>query len=104
MIKNPYKLAQKIKISGITDDGKLVIQNAFIFLSTVGIPFDIVVEELYNNNFIIDWFDFCISAKNDGWNKNTLTNKIKNGIDVFDDNYKIELMERINLIVENMYE
>lgn len=79
MIKNSYKLQQKIKILGKTSDNKPVI-NAFIFLSTVGLPIDIIVDEIYNNGFVIDWFDFCISAKNDGWNKNTLINKIKSGI------------------------
>lgn len=53
MIKNSYKLKQKISVSGKTNDGKVVLKNSFIFMSTLGLPFDILIDELNTNGYTI---------------------------------------------------
>ena len=102
MLKNLYKLKQKINISAKTIDNKLVLGNSFIFMSTLGLPFDILLDEIYSKGFVIDWVEFCQKALNDGWKKKTILSKLNEAIYVFDKEYSNELLKRVELILENM--
>ena len=94
--QNSYKLAQKLDIAGETTDGKMVLKNSFIFMSTLGLPLNILIEELEQNGFVIDWIDFCTSALKDGWKPTTIFNKIKEGIEeTYAKDYQVELLGRL---------
>lgn len=41
----------------------------------MGIPFDIILEQLTDNNFVIDWVEFIQSAIACGWSIKTLYKK-----------------------------
>ena len=99
--QNSYKLNQKINIVGKTTDGKIVLKNAFVYMSTVGLPMDILLIELDKRNFIIDWIDFCKCALLDGWKRKTIYNKIKTGSEeAYTKEYSDELLSRINTILD----
>lgn len=100
---NLHKLKQRLSISGETTDGKIVLSGCFIFMSTLGLPFDILLDTIDKNGIIIDWVDFCKNALNDGWKKTTLFNKINEASsDVYEKEYCESLMIRINLILEEL--
>ena len=101
MIKNSYKLRQKLSIHGETEDGKAVLGNSFIFMSTLGLPFDVLIQELNKNNFTIDIEDFCKSALKEGWSKNTIFKKLTENIgDVIDNG--VEFKNKLIYVLEKL--
>lgn len=70
------KITKSIKIAGKTTDGKTVLKGCFVYMSTLGIPLETILLKLDSENMVIDWIDFCKDALGDGWNENTLWNKL----------------------------
>ena len=70
------KKKTKLKVIGKTSNGKLVLQGCFVFVSTKGLPLDILFLTLQNRKYVIDWIDFCDAAISDGWNIATLFSKL----------------------------
>lgn len=70
------KITKSLEIVGNTIDGKRVLKGSFVFMSTLGIPLETILFKLNSENMIIDWVDFCKDALDDGWNAETLWNKL----------------------------
>lgn len=96
-----FKISKNLKISGKTTDGKRVLKGAFIFMSTLGIPLETIFIKLDSDNMIIDWIDFCKSALNDGWNVNTLWNKLEIAlVDTYGRDKKNIILNRLKKLYE----
>lgn len=67
------KLAQV----GITTDGKKVVSGVFKTMDTIGLPLDIICQELKSKGMIPAWDLFLIDAENAGWKKSTALRKLK---------------------------
>lgn len=86
-----------LKVSGITDKNKIVVQGVFkIFSSLTGLPLDIILLQLDKNNMIVDWIDFYEESIKGGWKNKTTLNKIETVVgDYYGPEYKKELMKRL---------
>ena len=85
-----------MKISGKTEDKKLVISGLFTYYETNGIPLDIILEYLRSKELVPDWNDLLLSAIKAGVNENSFIMQIENAIS---DSYGSNLAE----IVSNKY-
>lgn len=51
-----------MKTVGRTSDGKLVVTEVFKFYETEGLPLDVILETLRDQNMMPDWMDFMLEA------------------------------------------
>lgn len=86
-----------LKVSGKTEDGKLIVSGVFPLLSsTTGLPLEIIISFFDENNIIIDWLDLYKSSIEGGWSEKTILNKIETAIgDCYGGDYKKEFMKRL---------
>ena len=86
-----------LRISGKTEDGKLVVQGMFpIVSSTIGLPLEMLLPDLEKNNMVIDWVDFYQEALRSGWTEKTTIIKIETAVgDYFGTEYKQEVVKRL---------
>lgn len=60
------KISKKFRLKpvGKTIDGKLVVVGVFkLYDSVLGIPLSDIIDELWKNNIVIDWYEFIVSAR-----------------------------------------
>jgi hypothetical protein len=71
-----------IRQIGITENSKIVLDgfDVFKFVETLGVPFEVVLELVNKENFVIDWIGFFETSFNTGWSLKTLLNRIENPI------------------------
>jgi hypothetical protein len=85
----------KLEVIGLTNDKKLVIKNIFGTVESRGIPLELCIDILFENNCVIDWYDF-IKQGLQIWNGFTLYLTIENGIN----NCMIYTLEEKKLIIK----
>jgi hypothetical protein len=72
------------------------MQGCFIFMSTLGLPLDVLFTILKENNIIIDWIDFYQDCIKNGWKHQTIINKLEHSLfDVYGKEYKNVIIERL---------
>lgn len=68
--------------------------------SITGLPLDIIMSILEENNMIVDWIDFYQEGLKHGWKVKTLLNRIETAIgDYYEPVHKKEVMKRINFFI-----
>jgi len=46
-------------------------------METMGIPFDVILEQFSENNMVIDWHEFVATALSCGWTVKTLVTRVE---------------------------
>ncbi len=88
---------ETINVVGTTPEGKSVVQGAFYFVETHGIPLDMVIEHLENKNMIIDWCDFYEDALKNNWGVRTIFTKIEMALlDLYGRDYAENVLCRLH--------
>src|ERR1035438_1594461 len=79
MQERKYTKNYHLKQVGITTDDKVVVEGFTIFklMETMGIPLDLILEELRENEFVVDWIDFIKTGLVCGWSKKTILTRIE---------------------------
>lgn len=68
-------------------------------METKGVPLDLMIMELKDKNYIIDWIEFIDTSLNHNWKINNTLTRIENVlIDIYDKKYSKEIMDKLNLI------
>ena len=52
-----------MKRVGTTTDNRIVVDGVFRLMDTVGLPLDIIVQELKGRNLVPAWDEFILDAK-----------------------------------------
>jgi hypothetical protein len=92
----------QLRISGRTEDGRLVIGNAFPFVETKGVLLGVIVKVLDDNGWIMDWVDFIQQSLDHGWKPKGTLSKVRESLaDAKGVEYADEVMARMErLLVE----
>lgn len=64
-------------LAGSTTDNASVVTNVFPLLDTHGIPFELIVEGIYDRDMVIDWLSFLQQATKAGWSLSMTIAKIE---------------------------
>lgn len=62
-------------------DNSHVILGVFDFVSTYGLPLDMVVQYLKERGLVVDWANYILDATGTGQNERTTKIKIENAIE-----------------------
>lgn len=93
-----------ISAVGTTPEGKDVVQGAFYFVETHGLPLDVVIGHLDSKNMIIDWIDFYECALENNWNVKTIFSKIEMALlDVHGRDYADNVIKRLHLYLNKKH-
>ena len=65
-----------MKQVGVTESGAIVVGGVFKLMDTIGLPLDIIVQELKQRNIIPAWDHFILDAKAAGWKQKTIIRKM----------------------------
>jgi hypothetical protein len=57
--------------------------DAFKMSDSLGIPLDLIVNSIYNNDMVIDWYEFYLTGISVGWTYERILIRIESS---FDDN------------------
>jgi hypothetical protein len=69
--------------------------------SVLGLPLDIILCTLKQNNMVVDWVEFFESSKKCGWPEKTTLNRISTEVcEVFGPEYRDEVIKRLKFISE----
>lgn len=65
---------------GRTEDNVRVVKNTFKIFDAHGLPLDIMLDLMKENNMIPDWIDFYNEASASGWKDKTIRNRIHTAV------------------------
>ena len=88
------------KIVGKTQDGRDVVSGVFRFYESVGLPLDIILDTIRENNTIPDWTAFYKEAKAAGMKHDRIISKLEESIM---DVYGVEFQKIVCQTLENLY-
>ena len=81
MGRKKKQLTKVLKISGKTDDNRLVISGSLYFIHTLGMNLTDIIKILNNHNMVIDWFELIEDCNNfEHYPLKRLLNDIKESI------------------------
>lgn len=85
--------------SGITTDGKIVVSGIYRFHETRGLPLEVILAKLHENNIVIDWESFLRESLDAGMKKERALSKLRYAMaDTFAPHYIDAVMSRLSAI------
>jgi len=69
-----------IRQVGVTSEGVKVVANTFKIFDAHGLPLDMMLDLMKENNMIPDWIDFYNEASASGWKDKTIRNRIHTAV------------------------
>ena len=69
-----------IRQVGVTPEGIKVVANTFKIFDAHGLPLDMMLDLMKENNMIPDWIDFYKEASDSGWKDKTIRNRIHTAV------------------------
>ena len=87
------KAKRILKVVGITEDKKFVVSNVGKFYDTIGLPLCIIINELEQNGFVIDWIDFINYSIKNNWNISQTISMIEDSL--LNNNNRFLIIEKI---------
>lgn len=92
-------------ITGKTSDGKIVVGGWFYYLTTHGVPLDIIISKIEDKNGIPDWLDFYFIAIREGWHPDRTIGRLRNVIaDVYGPDFAEKWLEKFKKCLGEIYE
>jgi len=67
--------------------------------SILGLPLDILLEELHEHDMVVDWVEFYESSKKHGWNDKTILNRIS--VEIHGSKYRDIVIDRLKVYIED---
>lgn len=93
---------KNLQISGKTEDGKFVIKNVFVYFDSRGIPLDIILEEIKERDFVVDWYDFLMQVFKAKRGIQTTLNQIYEAVsNVYCENVALIIIEKMKDLINN---
>lgn len=93
-----------MKIVGLTEDSKQVVDGIFKFEDTHGVPLQDTLEKLTSLNLVVSWEHYAKDAFNAGWTKHKTQVKVREAInDIFGRDYWIQLETKLNMVLDNVW-
>lgn len=81
---------------GKTTEGQQVVLGVFDITTSIGLPLEIILEELQKRNMIVDWIDFYESGIRNHWKLKTILLRIETTVtEVYGKKYCDKVMKRI---------
>jgi len=69
-----------IDIIGETTDDKIVVKGLFKMYDTLGLPLEVMFDELQAKGIVPSWIDFYNEAKEAGWKHKTIISRLSESI------------------------
>lgn len=96
MTRSPYEL----RVCGRTTDGKKVATGAYRLTCTHGVPLEVILFFLSQQNAVLDWLDYTAGCLKDGHNRRTIRARILTAVgDVYGPAYRRAFAERLDLVL-----
>lgn len=57
-----------LRVSGASPEGLPVIAGLFPVVNSEGVALDVLLELFHDRRWVVDWFDFLLTARDFGWN------------------------------------
>lgn len=70
-------MKKTLRVTGYTVDGKPVMAGIFRIAETHGVPLDVILEQLHQENLCIDWRDYYLSALASGMTASKVLTQIE---------------------------
>jgi alanyl-tRNA synthetase len=88
---------------GVTPEGVKVVANTFKMFDAHGLPLDIMLDLMKENNMIPDWIDFYKEATASGWKDKTIRNRVHTAVStVYGDDFGKIVLSRLNSYIDNL--
>ncbi len=59
---------RSLRVSGASTAGMPVIAGLFPVVNSEGVGLDVLLELFHDRRWVVDWFDFLLTARDFGWN------------------------------------
>lgn len=92
-----------IRQVGVTPEGIKVVANTFKMFDAHGLPLDILLDLMKENNMIPDWKDFYDEASASGWKDKTIRNRVHTAVSaVYGDDFGNKVLSRLDYYISTM--
>ena len=82
------KIKSQLQFAGIPENGKTVIKGIYRCFETTGLPLDVIVSWIKENDFIPSWYDYLTEATNAGINFERIKSRLEEVIvDIYGNHY-----------------
>ena len=80
-----------------------MLDGVFSLYESRGVPLDIILDKLREENYVVDWISFYKEARYRAfWNIDTILNKIELALnDVYGKEYSDEVIKRLKFYIMN---
>lgn len=86
-------------VSGVTVDGRIVVRHVAKYVSTHGIPLDVVLAFWHERGYAVDWLNFVQESMAEGASLRTVRAKILEAIGVvYTPKQQDEFKEKLELL------
>ena len=86
-----------MKIIGVTESGKHVVGDLFLYFDTIGLPLADIFSICIKNDFQPCWISFYKEALEHGWKHKTIMVRLHDAItDSYDKEYASIVINRLN--------
>ena len=91
------------QIIGFTPENHRVINGVFRMFDTMGLPLDIILDQLNARNIVPSWKDFFKDAFKAGWTLKTTMNRVNIAVrDAYLPDHADAVIERLNLLQDKL--
>lgn len=93
-----------MKIVGLTEDHKQVVDGIFMLEDTYGLPLQETLENISKLGLVVSWLHFCQDADKAGWTRHKTYTKIRESInDVFGRDYWNKFEPNLSIVLDNIW-
>lgn len=88
---------------GVTPEDKKAIDGVFRMFDTIGLPLDIILDQLHERDLVVSWKHFFRDALKAGWTLKTTMNRVTIAVrDAYLPDYADEVVKRLELLKERI--
>lgn len=89
-----------MKIVGVTPDNKYVIDGVYKYVGTIGLPLDIVLEELKDHDLVVSWPHYCMDGLKEGASPRSIKAKIYDSVrSIYGIDHANEIEKRLDIMM-----
>ena len=90
-----------IRQVGVTPEGVKVVANTFKMFDAHGLPLDIMLDLMKENNMVPDWIDFYNEASASGWKDKTIRNRVHSAASsAYGNDFGNTVLSKLNAYIE----
>jgi len=91
-------------VSGFTSERKPVVTGVFRLYDTIGLPLNIILDQIILNGWVVDWEVFYNDAMKAGWKKTTFRNRVSEALQdagQIDAKNRKDILVRLDLLLNH---